>query len=416
MLFLLVGCGDRSPRPGTFATPIQHVVILFKENHSFENYFAGFPGADAPLTARLSDGGTTPLLDAPEGPLPRDLPHFYSQAVTAFRDGGMDGFDRIPVAANDAGISLPFVHYPEARIPAYWTYAREFVLCDHFFTTTLSCSFPSYLALWTAQSPAYGNPAPASCQSNNCPTLESAGCRSPPGTWVATYDQDTGATGRSFPCFDLPTMVDAFGPELSWLDYAPMTSEGSASPLLALQHLSNSAPGLALHARNLADLLPDLDRGVLPNLLVANVSVGPLSEHPPQDPCRGERFTVEVVNRLMRSPEWAHTAIVIAWDDWGGFYDNVAPPVERLPNGRFFTPGFRVPAIVISPYAKRGYVLHQTTEQASIPALVEDLFHLPRLAERDPHARDDRAGSLLDAFDFHQPPRPPVLLTPRACP
>ena len=115
----------------------------------------------------------------------------------------------------------------------------------------------------------------------------------------------------------------------------------------------------------------------------------------------------------MAGPHWNETAVVITWDDWGGFYDHVLPRAEACPNGELFNKGFRVPALVISPYAREGFVLHDELEQASLVRLAEELFALPFLTARDPHARDERAGSLLAAFDFDKPARAPLPLTPR---
>jgi phospholipase C len=140
------------------------------------------------------------------------------------------------------------------------------------------------------------------------------------------------------------------------------------------------------------------------------------SEHPPNGPCTGENFSVNIINAIMQGPHWNETAIILTWDDYGGWYDHVAQHVDKCPNGQWFNPGFRLPAIVISPYAKQA-VIKTVTEQASIPRLIEDLFGTPRLSATDPHARDGQAGSMMDAFDFTQAPRPPLVLTPYAtCP
>jgi phospholipase C len=117
----------------------------------------------------------------------------------------------------------------------------------------------------------------------------------------------------------------------------------------------------------------------------------------------------------MQGPHWNETAVIVTWDDFGGWYDHVKPPVEKCANGSFYNVGFRLPALVISPYAKTE-VIHTVTEQASIPKLVEDLFGMPRMADLDPHARDARAGSMMDAFDFTQAPKPPLVLPLRTCP
>jgi len=140
------------------------------------------------------------------------------------------------------------------------------------------------------------------------------------------------------------------------------------------------------------------------------------SEHPPDGPCVGERFTVDVVNAAMQLPQWNQMAIIVTWDDWGGFYDHVKPPVRTSRNGARFGSGFRLPLLIISPYAKKGLVLKTPTEQASVPKLVEELWQMPFMSRRNAHARDGVAGSLKDAFDFDQTPRPPVILKRGSCP
>src|SRR5204862_6790300 len=124
-------------------------------------------------------------------------------------------------------------------------------------------------------------------------------------------------------------------------------------------------------------------------------------DHPSCEVCPGEEYTVQVINALMSSPHWSQMAIVLAWDDWGGFYDHVPPPVEKCSNGNFYSPGFRLPAILISAYAKQGVVVHDVTEQASVPKLASDLWGARTLHSIHPYARDEKAGSMMGAFDFH---------------
>jgi phospholipase C len=162
--------------------------------------------------------------------------------------------------------------------------------------------------------------------------------------------------------------------------------------------------------------MDDLGTDQQANLVYAFVGPAPISEGPPDDPCAGEGFTVQAVNKIMNSPLWADSLVVVTWDDWGGNYDHVPPKADLCPDGKtFFGPGFRLPLLLVSPYAKAA-VLHTPTEQASIPRLIEDLWGMPRMAAKNPNARDERAGSLLEGLDFTQPPRPPLVLTPRTCP
>ena len=167
----------------------------------------------------------------------------------------------------------------------------------------------------------------------------------------------------------------------TWLTYTPGSGIGSAFAPIA--SLTPDAGG-AGHLKKLDDLLADLDAGVLANYmhlkLVGKLKNGvDVSEHPPAAVCPGESYTVQVVNALMQSPHWKEMAIVITWDDWGGFYDHVPPPVHRCDGTPdVFNPGFRLPAMILSPYAKQGVVLHTVTEQASVPKLVTELLGGPR--------------------------------------
>jgi len=129
------------------------------------------------------------------------------------------------------------------------------------------------------------------------------------------------------------------------------------------------------------------------------------SEHAPSGLCPGENWSISIINAIMRSPYWSTTAIFLAWDDWGGYYDHVPPPSVD-----YFGLGIRVPLIIISPYAKPG-IIHTQYEFASVLKFAERTFGLPTLTQRDAEAND-----LMDAFDFGQTPLPPLILKPRKCP
>ena len=410
LVLLQVGCTKVSPDP-ELPTPIRHLFVLLKENHTFDNYFTGFPGADTVDTARLSDGGTLRRPRAPDGALPRDVDHAHYWARLAYADGGMNGFDLIQTAHPPSGPddSLPFIHYEEDQLPNYWAYARSNVLCDRFFTTVLGPSSPGHLALVAAQAPIYGNPI---CFEPEC----GSGCKSKPSAVVQSFDPETCATSLKYPCLNIPTVFDELPASLSWRIYGPGKGSQIGTPLGIVRSASLD-PGIAeAHFRDLGQLAGDLAAGDEANLTwVIATAPDEISEHPPADPCTGENWSVAMINGLMQSPHWNETALVAVWDDWGGFYDHVAPPSDPCPNGEAFSLGFRIPALVISPYAREGFVLHETVEQSSVVRLAEELFGLPWLTAKDPHARDERAGSLLGAFDFAQAPRPPMLRTPRTC-
>jgi phospholipase C len=225
---------------------------------------------------------------------------------------------------------------------------------------------------------------------------------------VTSYNPYDCTTKTVKPCFDVPTLVDHLPQGFTWTDY------GGALALMTKSVADD--PTHQAHFRKQSDLVTDLQAGRIANPTIAHLWGGDTSEHPAQYPCPGENYTVDIVNAAMKRPQWKEMAIVITWDDWGGFYDHVAPKVHKCQNGQIFQTGFRLPAIIVSPYAKKGYVLETPVEQASVPRLVEELWGMDFMSARDPHARDGTAGSLLEAFDFAQAPSAPLLLQKHACP
>jgi phospholipase C len=314
----------------------------------------------------------------------------------------MAGFDLL-VPAPD--VNLPFEYFTEQQIPNYWQYARNFVLADHFFSTTLGPSVPGHSVFWMAQSPVLDNPACTRPGGTGC---TGSGCTADPFVKVTAYDSKACTTKQAAPCFDVPVLVDHLPQGFSWIDY------GGALALMVKS--VSQTPSYQTHFRKQADMLADLKAGHVSNLMIGHLWSGDVSEHPPAAPCAGENMTVQIVNAAMQTPEWNEMAIIVTWDDWGGFYDHVPPVIDKCGNGEKYNQGFRLPAILVSPYAKKGFVLKTPTEQASVPKLIEDLWGMEYMTKRDAHARDATAGSLMDAFDFNQAPRGPMILTPRTCP
>jgi phospholipase C len=407
-------------------TPIRYVVVIVKENHTFDNLFYGFPGvaSPAPRTATLSDGSTLDVsrLVAPFDVFPYGgLDHSHARARRVWHGGAMDRFNQ---AAD--GSNLPahgsFYHYPESQVRNYWQYARHFVLCDNFFATTLAPSAPGHIAIVAAQSIAYGNtdcPAGGTCE-----RVEA--CDPTNDATMPRFNPDTCDTSTGSECFTTGNVIDNLPSGLTWRTYG-------STPLSHFQSLyATRALHSTQHNRMLGLLLDDLQRGDQANLTLLDISGGPggISEHPDNHPCAGESFTVEIINRIMRGPHWNETVIVVTYDDWGGWYDHVAPHVDACPApnaSEAFNTGFRLPAMVISPYSRRGtssenLVFHTRVEQASVTKLIEELLHdasqrVHFLEDDHPRARDRRVNSLMGTLDFTQPPRAPLILTPRTdCP
>ena len=379
------------------------MLVLVKENHSFDNYFTGFPGAESATTAKLSTGTTLTRPKAPDGVLPRDICHSNACGQKAYATARWTASIcwRLRPTRN-----LHVRLLREAQIPNYWQYARNFALFDHFFSTTLGPSVPGHAVFWMAQSPVLNNPACTKPGGTGC---TGSGCTADAFTKVTAYDSKTCTTSQAAPCFDVPILVDHLPQGFTWIDY------GGALALMAKS--VSKTPNYQAHFRKQADLLADLTAGQVSNLMIGNLWSGDQSEHPPANPCTGENLTVEIINAAMKTPQWNEMAIIVTWDDWGGFYDHVAPAVYKCANGNIYNEGFRLPAIVISPYAKTGRASSRPRpSRPRCPGSSRICWGMEYMAKRDPHARDATAGSLMGAFDFTQTPRAPLLLTPRTCP
>jgi phospholipase C len=374
---------------------IKHIVFIVKENRTFDNYFGTFPRADGATSGTISTGDVIPLRHAPDM-TPRDIDHSYQAAVKAIDGGAMDRFDLI-AGGNVNGDFLAYSQYYESDIPNYFAYARNFVLADAFFSSLQGPSFPNHLYTVGAQSgKAINNPA----NSNN-----HWGCDAPANSLVQTLEDD-GSIVPVYPCFDFDTLADRLEEEgLSWKYYAP--GEGQSgyiwSALDAIRHIRLTSLWQQ-HVVPTAQFVQDAQNGQLPAVSWLVVGSG-LSEHPPASVCLGENWTVAQLNAVMSGPDWNSTVVFLTWDDFGGFYDHVAPPV--VDNFGF---GPRVPFLIISPWAKRGHITHTTLEFSSVLKFIEERFDLDPLTERDQDAND-----LIDSFDFDHRPRKPLLLQARQC-
>ncbi len=385
-----------APSPVSGLDKIDHIVFIIKENRSFDQYFGRFPGADGATSGKTSTGDIVPLAEAPDMVQP-DPAHSADAAYLAYDGGRMDYFDRIPGAVT-LGVDHAYTQMRPGDIPNYWAYARRFTLDDHFFSSIMGPTFPNHLVTIAAQN--------IGVTSNPQNSHNRWGCDAPIGTFVTTRSA-RGQIGGTAPCFDVPTLVDRLNARhINWRYYAPRQGQPGYiwSTLDAIRHVRYS------HQWD-TNVLPwtrfqdDVAHGHLAAVtwLVTDTAE---SEHPPASTCLGENTTVSEVNAIMRSPFWQSTAIVVTWDDFGGFYDHVPPPQEN-PWGL----GPRVPAIVISPYARSGYVDHSVYDFASLLHFVELRFGLRPLTRRDASA-DPLSGS----FDFTARPSRPLLLRPRSCP
>ena len=406
---LVLGCGPGTGGPDADAalTPIKHVVVVVKENHTFDNYFGSFPGADGIAQIQTATGMIAP----PRAPdLPRDLCHTHRCALTDFAAGAMNGWDQVAGASNN-GDNLTYAQYGEADIPNYWQYARTFALADRFFANVLGPSFPGHTFVLAAQ---------AGWARDNPPTATDHpywGCDQDAGARVDIEDPAVGMPTQVFPCFDIPSVPDVLPPGVNWRFYGSNFYVFSEiwSMFNAIKSI-RMGPGWG-HVVNASTFDLDVDHGDLPAVTwLVNQDLD--DEHPGfGSVCLGENWTVGHLNHLMNSPLWKDTAILFTMDDFGGWYDHVPPPRQYgLDPAKPYGLGFRLPLIVISPYARPGFVFHEVSEQASIPRFIERVFGAPALSSRDPAAQDGQANDLFGAFDFTQAPLPPLPLSLRTCP
>jgi phospholipase C len=383
--------------PGVTEAPIKHIVFIIKENRTFDNYFARYPGAEGTATGKTSTGKEVRLSVAPDVLTP-DLGHSFPNGVSAINGGRMDGFDQVTNGESLAGYSS----FTREGIPNYWTYADNFVLADHTFSSMYGPTFPEHLYTVAAQA----GRVTGNKQENNAP----GGYCDDVGETVyrfrhlsdaerktvmrAEEEADVETYGayweRVRACFDFEVLPDQLiKNDISWRYYA---DDGSwMNALLAIDHIRHSkywGPNVQPEE----ELLGDIKHHRLKS--ISWVVPGPgFNEHPGgPSVCLGENWTVEHVNAIMESSYWKNTAIFITWDDFGGFYDHVTPPhFDEMGLGP------RVPMLIISPWTKPGFVDPTVYEFSSVLKFMETMFGLDCMT-----SRDCNAANMTNAFDFEQ--------------
>ena len=385
-------------RAGT-CYPIRHIIIMDKENRTFDNMFGTFPGADGTTTYLGLDGRRHPLIHQPDS-IPSDIAHTTNDAALAYDKGRFDRFGQLRGAYQN-GQDMSDSEFYQTDIPNYWSYAQHFTLEDHFFSTIAGNSFPNHLFTITGQT--------ANIDSSPSGHLTSWGCDSPRNAFVQ-QESATGQLSYAYPCFNFSTIGDEMDKHhIPWTYYAPLQGQSGYiwSAFDAIKHI-RYGPDWTNHMASDAQFAQDATAGRLPAVswLVQPFNV---SDHPGFSVCAGENWTVRQINAVMRNwQEWEHTAIILTWDDWGGMYDHLAPPSGPNPLIEY---GFRVPAIIISPYSRPGYIDHTTYQFGSILSFAEHMLNLRPTGPLDRAAKD-----LLSSFDFRQTPLSPLLLQQRACP
>ena len=451
---LAVGCGGSSPRYADQLTgihKIRHVVVIMQENRSFDSYFGLYPGADGipmkhgtPVTCapnRVAGSCMAPYPDHQDTNI--GGPHEAGAARDDIASGRMDGFVH---ALQAAPIGCFYVNQPNciaartfvreggdvmgyhtgSDIPNYWTYARDFVLQDHMFEPTSSWSLPSHLFMvseWAAKCPRHSDPM--ACRASR--DLNSVAARIP------KKRNDPLRPSKKGPIFawtDLTYLMHRA--HTSWGYYVSAGAQpdcANANVSCAPVPQDAQTPGIwnplpyfdTVHNDNqLGNIQPlqqfyaAAERGGLPAVswIVPSQNT---SEHPPGRISTGVAYVTQIINAIMRSPDWNSTAIFLSWDDWGGFYDHVVPPkVDQ------YGYGLRVPGLVISPYARRGYIDHQILSFDAYAKFIEDDFLGGQRLDPNTDGRPDPRplvrenvsilGNLINDFNFNQEPSRPVLL------
>ncbi|MGN6379204.1 MAG: phospholipase C [Gaiellales bacterium] len=433
----------QAPQPLVGIHKIKHVIFVMQENRSFDSYFGTYPGADG---IPMKDG--VPAVCAPDPKTGKCVAPFHDTAdmnfggphnvasATADIDGGrMDGFiaqaeqGRLGCLGhgdiNDPQCTFnpaqPDVmgYHDQHEIPNYWDYAKHFVLMDHLFETNYGWSEPAHLFIVSGWS--------ARCRNVFLPMTCSTDLDNPGADNRKPSDPQYGWT-------DVTWLLHRYG--VSWKYYV---SSGQAPDCASGAEVCNQKTSLNAGTPSIWNPLPrfetvreDHQQGNVVNsrAYFADAASGRLpavswiepneanSEHPPALVSNGQAWVTRVVNSAMRGPDWKSTAIFVFWDDWGGFYDHVTPP-HSAPYGF----GMRIPGIIISPYARRGYIDHHVASFDSYLRFIEDDFlHGERLNPATDGRPDSRPlvgedipglGDLRYDFDFSQAPRNPLFLNPR---
>ena len=373
-------------------SPIKHVVVIIQENRSFDNIFAGYPGADAPMVGYGPNRVQIPLQQTTFSST-INLEHTLQNGLKDYDNGKMDGFVYANVMHKYPNAA--YVYLERESVAPYWTLARQYVLADRMFPTEWGASFTAHLDLIAGTT--LLNPTLAEA---DLPSALPWSCDAPPGTvtttWTSTkvYDQD----GGPFPCFtQFETMADTLdAAHVTWKYYAPAVGNSGNEEWSSFAAISavRYGPDWKNVVTPETTVLTDAEAGNLPAVswVIPDLKN---SDHPGNGSDTGPSWVASVVNAIGESEDWKSTAIVIVWDDWGGFYDNVRPPQLD-----FLGLSIRVPCLIVSPYAKKGYVSHTRYEFGSILKFIEQTFGLQSLG-----ATDVRANSIGDSFEFASTPR-----------
>jgi phospholipase C len=410
---------------------ISHVVVIIQENRSFENFFAGYPGANAPtfgcveahdngarsiprLARQSSSGCPSGDTQVPLEPITFeshiDLKHDWYSSIADWDHGNMDGFYQF---GEKNGQYEAYSYVKQSQLVPYWDMAEQYVLADAMFPTEFGGSFTGHLTLVAGTD----DLKPPNQAEVDFPNGEYDDCDSPKGTissYITPNKQSPYLPGvrhpwaGPYPCFtQWSTMAeDLDANNVSWKYYATkLLHAGMWEPFEAMQYVRKGPDWDKDIIAPQTKILTDPGSGNLASVSWVSPSK-PDSDHPGERSDLGPSWVASVVNAVGESSYWPHTAIIVVWDDWGGWYDNAAPKILD-----YRGLGIRVPCLIISPYAREtsssqpGYISHTQYEYGSILKFIEEAFNLPPIGSTSAGYTDTRANSIDDAFDFTQQPR-----------
>lgn len=378
------GTVNKEPEPRTL---VKHFIVLMQEDHTFDNYFGTYPGADG-----IPVGTCMPIVptDAKHktcvepfhiGRYPtEDLDESRRTFNAQYNKGRMDGFIYALNQRNQDG-NLAMGHYDGRDLPYYWNLADQYVLFDRFFSSATGGSAMNYM-YWVAGVPGSETGQIPSRGYGDLPTI---------------FDRLT-ERGISWKFY-----VENYDPTITYrsspsADTDNRTSQLIRVPLLNFERFVDD-PKLFSQIVDLNEYFRDLEQGTLP--AVAYIAPSDTTEHPPRSIRAGQRLLKNLIQALMQSDAWSSSIFMWTYDNWGGWYDHVPPP--RVDKHGY---GFRVPALLVSAYARQGYIDSTELDFTSILRFIEDNWDLAPLADRDA-----RANSIVSALDFSHPPRQPFLIT-----
>jgi phospholipase C len=430
-LISLNSCGggsaatDNPPPPPAPAGKINHVVIIFQENRTPDNLFQdpvlinrGADIASSGLNSQNQKIALTPVSLV----TPYDLRHTHRSFLLAWNNGMMNGADQIEAVCADgtsdcAPAANPQYQYVQpSDVQPYFTLAETYTFGDRMFQSNQGPSFPAHQYIVSGTS-AVSEKSVFDVANNPANDQQTAGCIAPPGATVGIIDTtdpnpDTNLTQTIYPCIDHPTLTDLLDARsISWKYYAPLVGSIWTAPN-GIEHMCGpDAPppnGTSCVGAEWTNHVVIGKTNVLDDIAAGNLAAvswviptGKASDHARSTDGTGPSWVASIVNAIGTSQYWADTAIIITWDDWGGWYDHVPPPLIH----NSYEIGLRVPLIVVSPYAKAGYISHVNHDFGSILKFIEKTFGLPEIDPAVGYA-DSRADDLSDCFDLSQTPLP----------